>query len=68
MTFSVSAAPDKASRLRFVLREALEADEFKLTAGIVTVEKWLVVAMGVPPTPFNGSRGRPDSEHVRRGS
>ena len=68
MTLGVSAAPDKAARLRTVLRDALEADGFTLTAGIVTVESWLVVAMGVPPAPFNGSRGRPESEHVRRGS
>jgi hypothetical protein len=68
VTVSVAAAPDEAARLRVLLRDALEGSGFRLTAGVTTVESWLVVAMGVPPAPFNGSRGRPESEHVRRGS
>jgi hypothetical protein len=47
-------------RLTACVHDADEHPRFR------TLAEWLVVAMGVPPAPFNGSRGRPEAEHTRR--
>ncbi len=51
-TGAVTAAPHEAAKLRTVLREALELSGFHVTAGITTVETWMVAAMATRPAPF----------------
>jgi len=64
VTLAVSAAPHKAAKLRTVLRDVLELEGFNLTAGVVTVERWLVEAMAVRPVPFRNTGGYPEAEHT----
>ncbi len=64
VTFAVAAEPHRATRLRTVIREAVEMDGFTLTAGVVTAERWLVDSMAEPPEPFSMSRGIGEAEHT----
>jgi hypothetical protein len=58
VTFSVSAAPHQAAKLRTILRDTLELAGFELTAGVTTVESWLVKAMAARPPSVSETRGQ----------
>lgn len=64
----VESEETAAARLRSLLPELLGDAGYTTTGGATVIASWLVESVARPPGPFNGSRGRPESEHVRRGA